>query len=190
MSDANRNAIKGAFGGAIAGAGISQATGGEHTGRDAIIGAIAGASIGAYMDKQASQLQQQLNGTGVSVVKNTQTGNIDVVMPGNVTFAYDDARLHPSFTPALDRIAATLIEYGDTQIYITGHTDSTGSDTYNQTLSQSRADAVANYLKSRGVPVYRIDSQGFGETRPIASNDTEAGRAQNRRVEMMIHSVR
>ena len=183
-----KNAGLGALAGAILGAGVSKATGGEKTGRDAAIGAAIGAGVGAYMSRQARQIQTQMAGTGVEVTQDQRTGNINLVMPGNITFAYDDATLNPSFTGNLNQLANTMIEYGQTTITVAGHIDSIGSDSYNNNLSRQRAAAVANYLVSRGVPAYRINTIGYGKSSPIASNNTDAGRAQNRRVELTINS--
>lgn len=188
-SETNK-ALLGAVGGAVAGAGVSKATGSENTGRDAAIGAAIGAGIGAYMDRQAKQIEAQMQGTGVQVKQDRQTGNIDLVMPGNVTFAHDDASLHPTFMPTLDRLAVTMVEYKDTSITVVGYTDSTGGDEYNLFLSRERAQSVANYLMSRGVPAHRIRSTGYGKASPIADNSTEYGRAQNRRVEIQITAPR
>lgn len=178
----------GALAGAVLGAGISKATGGEHTERDAAIGAAIGAGIGAYMSKQAKQIEQQMAGTGVEVKQDPKTGNINLIMPGNITFAYDDATLNPSFTPSLNQLAQTMNQYHQTTINVAGHTDSMGSDSYNYNLSRQRAASVANYLIARGVAPHRINTVAFGESRPIASNDSEYGRAQNRRVEITINS--
>lgn len=183
----NKGAL-GALAGAAGGAAISKATGGDKTGRDAAIGAALGAGVGLYMENQAKKLQQQMDGTGVTVQQNPTTGNIDLVMPGNITFAFDDARLNPSFTPTLNKLASTMIEYNQTTVNVAGHTDSKGSDAYNMDLSRQRAAAVANYLVSRGVPAHRINVMGYGESRPIADNSTEYGRQQNRRVELTINS--
>lgn len=183
----NRTAI-GALAGAAGGAVISKATGGDYTARDAAIGAALGAGVGYYMERQAQELQQQMAGTGVSVQQDPTTGNIDLVMPGSITFAFNDATLNPAFTSTLDKVARTLIEYNQTTIVLSGHTDSVGSDAYNFNLSRQRADSVARYLMSRGVPPSRISVQGYGKSYPIASNDTDAGRAQNRRVELSINA--
>lgn len=183
-TDANRAGL-GALGGAIGGAVISKATGG-NTARDAAIGALVGGVAGSYMERQAKELESQMQGTGVSVSQNTVTGAIDLVMPGNITFAYDDARLAPGFKPTLDKLAATMRTYQDTAILIEGHTDSNGSDSYNMDLSRDRANAVAQYLINRGVAYDRIEVRARGERSPIATNATEHGRAQNRRVEIAI----
>ncbi len=180
--------------GALIGAGIG-AVAGLLTGDDAVerrqralvgagVGALAGAGIGAYQDRQEAALRRELAGTGVDVVR--QGDNITLNMPGNITFAFDSSNLQPQFYPVLDNVADTLNEYNQTVIEVAGHTDSVGTDSYNQTLSVQRAQSVANYLAGRGVMRERMIVTGAGESRPIASNATEAGRAQNRRVEITI----
>ncbi|WP_201586513.1 OmpA family protein [Psychrobacter jeotgali] len=183
----NKTAI-GTLAGAAGGATISKATGGDKTGRDAAIGAALGAGVGYYMERQAKQLEQQMAGTGVTVEQNQQTGNIDLVMPGNITFAFDDATLNPSFRPTLDKLASTMNQYNQTTVTVAGHTDSRGAASYNQNLSRQRAYSVANYLTARGVSSNRIQVVAYGESRPVASNDTDYGRQQNRRVELTINS--
>lgn len=182
----NKTAI-GTLAGAAGGAVISKATGGDQTGRDAAIGAALGAGVGYYMERQAKQLEQQMAGTGVTVTPNPN-GNIDLVMPGNITFAFDDATLNSSFKPTLDKLASTMNEYNQNTITIAGHTDSKGSASYNQKLSRDRAYSVANYLTARGVASNRIKVVAYGESDPVASNNTEAGRQQNRRVELTINA--
>lgn len=182
----NKTAI-GTLAGAAGGAVISKATGGDETGRDAAIGAALGAGVGYYMERQAKQLEQQMAGTGVTVTPNPN-GNIDLVMPGNITFAFDDATLNSSFKPTLDKLASTMNEYNQNTITIAGHTDSKGAASYNQKLSRDRAYSVANYLTARGVSSNRIKVVAYGESDPVASNNTEAGRQQNRRVELTINA--
>lgn len=179
-------AVLGAVAGALGGAAISKATGGEKTGRDAAIGAAVGAAAGAYMERQAKQIQQQMAGTGVTVNHDATTGNINLTMPGNITFAHDDATLNSAFLGSLNQLAATMRQYGETTIVVAGHTDSTGQAAYNQALSERRAAAVRNYLVSQGVSSSRIQTVGYGMRQPVATNATEAGRAQNRRVELII----
>lgn len=183
----NKTAI-GTLAGAAGGAVISKATGGDQTGRDAAIGAALGAGVGYYMERQAKQLEQQMAGTGVTVEQNPTTGQIDLVMPGNITFSFDDATLNASFRPTLDRLASTMNEYNQNTITIAGHTDSRGTDSYNMNLSRARANAVANYLTSRGVSSSRLNVVGYGESRPIADNNSDYGRQQNRRVELTINT--
>lgn len=179
-------AVIGAVAGALGGTAISKATGGEKTGRDAILGAAVGAAAGAYMERQAKQIEQQMQGTGVTVAHDTDTGNINLTMPGNITFAHDDDTLNSAFLGRLNQLANTMNQYHETTIVIVGHTDSTGQAAYNQELSERRADSVRYYLINQGVDPYRIQTVGYGMRQPIASNATEAGRAQNRRVELMI----
>ena len=182
---------KGTGYGAAAGAVVGLLSAGNNPFKSAMIGAAAGAlvggSVGYYQDKQEAKLRQQMAGTGVDVVR--KGDNITLNMPGNVTFGFDKSEIQPQFYPVLDNVAGTLQQYNQTVIEIAGHTDSVGSDAYNQQLSQRRADAVANYLNSRGVMRDRMITVGAGETRPIASNDTEQGRAQNRRVEITLVPV-
>lgn len=183
----NKTAL-GTLAGAAGGAVVSKATGGDKTGRDAAIGAALGAGVGYYMERQAKQLEQQMAGTGVTVEQNPTTGNIDLVMPGNITFSFDDATLSSSFKPTLDKLATTMNQYNKTSINIAGHTDSRGAANYNMGLSKDRAYSVANYLSARGVASNRINVVAYGESRPIADNNTDYGRQQNRRVELTINS--
>ena len=179
-------AALGALAGGAGGAAISKATGGDHTGRDAAIGAALGGAVGYYMQRQEQQLQEQMAGTGVEV-KRDQQGNINLVMPGNITFATDSTAINPSFNNTLNKLAATMVEYNQNTVTVMGFTDNVGNASYNQGLSQRRAQAVKNYLVNRGVASNRIMTYGYGETRPIASNDTAEGRAQNRRVEIKLN---
>ena len=129
-----------------------------------------------------------MQGTGVDVVR--EGDNITLNMPGSVTFAFDKAEVQSRFYPVLDNVAGTLQQYNQTIIEVAGHTDSVGSDAYNQQLSQQRAEAVASYLNSRGVMRDRMITVGAGESHPVASNDTDTGRAENRRVEITLVPVR
>ncbi len=183
----NKTAL-GTLAGAAGGAVISKATGGSETGRDAAIGAALGAGVGYYMERQAKQLEQQMAGTGVTVEQNPTTGDIDLVMPGNITFSFDDATLSSSFKPTLDKLASTMNQYDQTSVNIAGHTDSQGAASYNMGLSRDRAYSVANYLTARGVSASRVNVVAYGESRPIADNNTDYGRQQNRRVELTINS--
>ena len=184
--------------GALIGAGIGAVVG-AISGNDAVerrqraligagVGALAGTAIGAYQDKQERQLRESLAGTGVDVVR--QGDDIVLNMPDNITFAFNSAELNPAFFSVLDRVAAVANQNPQTLLEIAGHTDSVGSDAYNDQLSQRRAQAVANYLSSRAVNSQRLMTIGGGERYPVASNDTDAGRAQNRRVEISVMPVR
>jgi outer membrane protein OmpA-like peptidoglycan-associated protein len=191
--DPNRtrnNALIGAGIGVVAGL----LSGGDATERrqralvGAGVGGLAGGAIGAYQDRQEAELRRQMQGTGVDVVR--QGDNITLNMPGSVTFAFDKAEVQPQFYPVLDNVASTLQQYNQTIIEVAGHTDSVGTDSYNQQLSQQRAEAVANYLNSRGIMRDHMITVGAGETHPIASNDPDAGRAENRRGEITLVPVR
>lgn len=151
------------------------------------IGAIAGGAIGSYMDKQEKELREKTAGTGVEVVR--QGDELQLNMPAGITFAVDSATIQPQFQGTLNQVAQTLAQYNSTYIDVIGHTDSTGSDAHNQTLSINRANSVANYLANQGVNRARIATQGMGESQPVASNDTEVGRAQNRRVNIRVVPV-
>ena len=182
----SRTAI-GAGGGALAGLLLGGLIGGG-TGRivGAGIGGIAGAAVGYQMDRQIKELREQTAGSGIDVSETDNGQAILVNLPDNVTFDVDSATLRPAFRTTLDQVGQSLKQYPDSLIDVYGHTDSTGSDSYNQTLSERRASTVANYLVSQGVSAARIRSQGFGEMMPIDSNDTVEGRARNRRVEIKI----
>lgn len=183
-------AVKGAGIGAAAGAVAGLLTKGDKLENALIgagVGAIAGGGVGYYMDVQEAKLRQRLEGTGVSV---TRVGdNITLNMPSSITFALNSADLNSQFFSALEGVGVVLKEYNKTVVEIAGHTDSSGSDEYNRTLSQRRAQAVAGYLTSQGVKSERLMTVGAGESHPIASNDTEQGRAANRRVELTIVPV-
>ena len=183
----SRTAI-GGVGGALAGYLLGGIIGGK-TARilGAGIGGVAGAAVGYQMDKQIKELKESTAGSGVDVTSDGQS--ILVNLPNGVTFPVDSYTIQPSFRATLDDVANSLIKYPNSLIDVYGHTDSTGSDAYNQSLSERRAMAVRDYLISRGVGAARIRSQGFGETQPIASNETEEGRSANRRVEIKIVPV-
>lgn len=175
--------------GAVGGAAVGLIAGGGWQGAliGAGVGALAGGMAGNYMDKQEAKLRQQMAGTGVEVVR--MGDNLTLSMPGNVTFAFDSAKLNPQFDPVLDKLAQTLSEYNKTVIQIAGHTDSTGAHAYNMKLSEQRAQSVKTYLAGRGVPVQRMQTVGAGPDFPIADNATSEGRAENRRVEITIVPV-
>ena len=151
------------------------------------IGAIAGAGIGAYMDRQERRIREQTAGSGVEV---DRVGDeLLLRMPAGVTFATNSYAIQPQFQSTLGEVARTLADFPSTMIDVYGHTDSTGSDAINIPLSQNRAQSVANYLIARGVNSARIATQGFGSSRPIAENTTEAGKQANRRVEIRVVPV-
>ena len=184
---------KGAGIGAVAGAVVGLISGDDSRERrkraliGAGVGALAGGAVGQYMDRQEARLRAQLQGTGVSV---TRVGNnITLNMPGHITFKTDSADLQPEFFSVLNSVALVLKEYDKTMIEVAGHTDSTGSEEYNQRLSERRAATVGQYLQSQGINPQRILTVGAGETRPIASNDTPEGRQANRRVELTLEPI-
>lgn len=153
--------------------------------RNAALGCgIVGAGVGAYMDAQEAKLREQLQGTGVRVVR--EGNNIRLIMPGNITFETDSYNLRPDFYPVLNSVGIVLAKYADTTMRVSGHTDSTGSKSYNQTLSEQRARSVADYLAIQKVGRDRMLVQGMGFEQPIADNTTAEGRAMNRRVELYI----
>jgi outer membrane protein OmpA-like peptidoglycan-associated protein len=147
-------------------------------------GALAGGAVGVYMDVQEAKLRERLRGTGVSV---TRVGDELVLnMPGSVTFETNQAAIRPSFYEVLNSVSMVLKEYDKTIIEVLGHTDATGSDAYNQGLSEQRAASVRSYLAAQGIDARRVLSQGFGERHPVASNDSAEGRQSNRRVELRL----
>lgn len=154
----------------------------------ALIGAAAGAALGGgigyYLDVQEAELRQELASTGVGVERTDDS--IRLIMPGNITFNSDSANISANFYPTLNSVAKVLNKYDNSTVMVMGFTDSTGTAAYNQTLSQNRAAAVASYLQGQGVKANRFEVMGMGPSNPIASNETAAGRAQNRRVEIKI----
>lgn len=148
------------------------------------IGAIAGGAVGAYIDRQEQELRARTAGTGVVVER--QGDELLLTMPAGITFPINSYEVQPQFRATLDQVAQTLAAYPSTLIDVYGHTDPSGGDAINIPLSQNRAQAVANYLAMRGVNPARIATQGYGSSQPIADNSTEAGRAQNRRVEIRV----
>jgi len=171
--------------GAAAVCGLVGAMDSAKKARNAALGCgIIGAGAGAYMDAQEKKLREQLQGTGVRVVR--EGDNIRLVMPGNITFNTDSYQLRADFYPVLNSVGLVLAKYADTTIRITGHTDDRGSRQYNLTLSEKRADSVANYLVTREVTRGRMYIEGAAFDQPVADNSTAAGRAENRRVELYI----
>jgi outer membrane protein OmpA-like peptidoglycan-associated protein len=148
------------------------------------IGAIAGGGVGYYMDRQEAELRKQLRDTGVSVER--VGDNINLIMPGNITFVTNGHDLNSGFYEVLNSVVLVLQEYDKTVIVVAGHTDSVGTEDYNQALSERRANSVAQYLLSRDVVEARIETIGFGERAPIADNATAEGRSLNRRVELSL----
>lgn len=184
---AKRGAGIGAAAGAVAGAVIGNQSGNNRTG--AVVGAAAGAAIGAAighrMDKQQQELQQI---PGVEVTRPSE-GQIDVRMTSDILFDVDSSSLRSESRSTLANLAANFRQYPDELIDVEGHTDSTGTTSHNQVLSESRASSVRSYLVDQGLPGSRVTAVGYGETRPKASNDTPDGRQLNRRVEIHIRAT-
>lgn len=185
------NTAKGAGIGVLAGAVLGAAVNHDNRGKGAMIGAAlggaAGGGYGHYQDKQEEKLRQQLAGSGVDVQRNGD--NIKLIMPGNVTFRTGSAEIQADFYNTLNAVAGSLKEFQGSNVKITGYTDSTGDAMRNQILSEQRADSVARYLQSQGVTSARLQTSGLGARNPLDSNNTEAGRQANRRVELDVIPV-
>jgi len=186
-----KGGVYGAAGGAAAGAIIGQAAGRDTKSTligaaiGAALGGAAGAGIGKMMDDQERDMRAALADSEAAAIRR-EGDLLAVSLKGDVTFDYDSATVRPGLYSEIDRIANVLIKYPQTVIRVEGHTDSTGSDTYNMDLSQRRADSVKNLFVQRGVSPSRIETLAFGESMPIADNSNEAGRTMNRRVEIKI----
>jgi outer membrane protein OmpA-like peptidoglycan-associated protein len=184
MSKAGWGAVIGSAGGAAVG--VIAGKNSEQRRKNALIGAgfgaLAGASVGHYMGKQEERLRQRLQGSGVSVTR--KGDRIILNMPGNITFKTASADIAPDFYEVLNSVVLVLNEFNKTLINIYGHTDSDGGDQYNQGLSERRASSVGQYLVAQKVNTNRVMTMGYGETMPVASNNTPEGKQQNRRVEL------
>lgn len=186
MSQKERGAVIGATAGAAVGGVIGNQTG--STARGAIIGAVvggaAGAVIGHQMDQQAKELEQNI--PGATIVRVGE--GIAVTFSSGILFPYNSTDILPAGKTNLDQLASSLQKFPDSDILVVGHADSDGSDAYNLDLSQRRAAASSAYLQARGVPATRLHATGKGESEPVASNDSEAGKQRNRRVEIAIYA--
>ena len=186
-------ATKGAIIGAVSGAVVGLISGDDSVERrkraliGAGVGALAGGAVGYYMDRQEAKLRAELQGSGVSVTR--MGDNITLNMPGNVTFATDSSDLSPAFFDVLASASKVMTEFDKTVVEVAGHTDSDGSQSYNQSLSERRAGSVAEYLRTQGVNGQRLITIGVGETSPVATNDTSTGKQANRRVEITMVPV-
>lgn len=194
LSNTEKGAAAGAGAGAVLGGVIGKATG-DNTAEGAIIGTVvggaAGAIIGQQMDKQAEDLNDDLENGEVAKVKNPETGEtagLEITFDSALLFDFDSSTLRTNARNDLGDLSQSLQEYPNTNILIVGHTDSRGSNEYNQDLSERRAGSAASYLIDRGVTPDRLTTLGKGETEPVASNDTDYGRQQNRRVEVAIYA--
>lgn len=184
MSDTTIGTSIGAIGGAAVGALI----GGEKGALiGAGVGALGGGAIGHNMDKENEELRQALVGSGVQISKAGNT--IQLIMASDVTFATNQSAIQASFYSTLDSVAVVFKKYNHNTINIVGYTDSTGNPSYNQQLSEQRAQSVGSYLISRGVPTNRIYTSGLGQRNPIASNASSTGRSLNRRVVMTLRPI-
>ena len=184
------NTQKGAALGAVVGALLGKATGDNDKSRyawGAAVGAIAGGAIGNYMDRQEEALRKELADTGIEVVR--EGDNLKLVMPGDITFATDSASIASQFNPVLNDVATVVNEYEKTVLLIKGHTDDTGSEQYNQSLSERRAQSVKNLLTTYNVNPKRISTVGMGEYQPKVPNTNAQNRQQNRRVELEIQPL-
>ncbi|MEM7304144.1 MAG: OmpA family protein [Pseudomonadota bacterium] len=184
------NLAKGAGVGAAAGAVVGLISGDDSRSRKknaligAGVGAIAGGAVGYYMDAQEAKLREKLAGTGVGVTRDGD--NIILNMPSNITFSVDSSDVSADFYEILDSVTIIFNEYNKTIIEVMGHTDSTGAGDYNLKLSMRRAESVADYFRSRDILEDRLTTHGYGEDYPVASNNTDQGRALNRRVEIAL----
>jgi len=185
-TNAGRGAGYGAAAGGVIGGIIGSETGSWAKGAliGAVIGGAAGAVIGDYMDKQADEIRQEVSNARVERVGE----GIRIVFDTGLLFSPDSATLNANSQYNIEKLARILNRYDDTNVVIEGHTDSTGIETSNQTLSERRAESVSTLLRTYGVSGQRLTAIGYGETRPVATNETEVGRRQNRRVEVLIYA--
>ncbi len=179
-------AVVGAAGGAVVGGVIGKVAGSTAKGAiiGAVVGGVAGALIGAQMDKQAKEMEQNIKGATIERVGE----GIQVTFASGLLYDFDSDVVRAEAKTNLRELAASLTKYPDTELIILGHTDQLGSNAYNQELSERRAAAAASYLISEGVSGSRIGTRGLGETEPVSTNETEAGRQANRRVELAIYA--
>ena len=185
VNKTGRGAGIGAIAGAVLGAAASSRSDrsrGAVTG--ALLGAAVGGGVGHYMDKQEQDLREKLKDSGVQV--NRQGNDLNLIMPGNITFAVNKSDIRSDFYSVLNSVSSALKEYDQTTVRISGYTDSTGPLSLNQRLSEDRANSVRSYLLAQGVASDRIDSTGYGPANPIASNASDEGRQANRRVEIKL----
>ena len=184
MNKTQKGAVIGTAGGAAVGAVIGKAAGNTALGAiiGATVGGVTGAVIGRKMDKQAEEIKKEVPGAKVERVGE----GIVVEFNSKILFAFDKSDLSTAATGNLTDLVTILNKYPDTDIEIQGHTDNSGTDEYNQGLSERRASSVSAYIRNKGISAARISIKGFGESAPKYSNDNEDGRAQNRRVDFLI----
>jgi len=192
-NDPNRRAKIGAATGAVAGAVLGHQldrNAGKWVG--AAVGAVAGGAVGNYMDNQQQDFEstmRQERAANDLEIQRMRDDTLKLTLDSEVSFDFNKATIKPAFMPSLDKLARLLTKYDRTVVHVVGHTDSVGSDDYNQRLSERRAESVADYLIAAGVPDRRLRTEGRGEREPRATNDTEAGRQLNRRVEIFIKPI-
>lgn len=192
MNNTEKGAIIGAVGGAVVGAAVA-----DKKGKGALIGAVggglAGAAVGNYMDRQKQDLEKNLKSereSGAVSVQKLPGDVVRITMTSQTAFDVGSAEIKPAFRTTMDRLADVVVRYGKTALTVVGHTDAEGTKENNQDLSQRRAQAVGDYLKTRNVNPARLTAVGKGEAEPVADNKTEAGRRANRRVEILVEPVR
>jgi outer membrane protein OmpA-like peptidoglycan-associated protein len=192
MTRAESGALIGALGGAVVGALAYKKNRTQGAVFGAVGGGLAGVAVGHYMDSQRRDLEKNLAQeirAGQARVQKLSDQVVLVTMTSQTAFDTDSAAIKPGFHSTLDKLADVVVRYGKTTLTVVGHTDNTGSNTYNQKLSERRALSVAQYLESRRVDALRLATAGRGELDPVASNASEAGRAANRRVEIYVEAV-
>jgi outer membrane protein OmpA-like peptidoglycan-associated protein len=192
MTDAEKGALIGAASGAVVGALAKKDKRSKGVLIGAVGGGLAGAAVGSYMDSQKRDLEKVLAPevqSGAVQVQQAGQNNLLVTMTSQTAFEFDSSRINPGFTSTLDKIANVLVRYGKTHLTIVGHTDNVGSNQYNQTLSERRAQAVNDYLRTQGVIPQRLVFLGKGESSPRSTNATEEGRRINRRVEIVVEPI-
>ena len=189
LTDAEKGGLIGAGIGVLAGLGAKNKSRALVYG---VVGGLSGAAVGSYMDSQKKDFELQLKSeiqSGAIIVEQLPQHALMVTMTAQTSFDVNSAQIKPGFYSTMDKIAKIVNKYGKTHLTIVGHTDSTGSRAYNQKLSEQRAASVVGYLQSHGVIQQRLSGYGMGPDKPLASNATEAGRAQNRRVEILIEPI-
>jgi outer membrane protein OmpA-like peptidoglycan-associated protein len=191
--DPHQRAKIGAAVGAVAGAVVGHQLD-DSSGRwvGAAVGALAGGAVGHYMDRQQQDFEAELareREANQLEIERLRDETLKLTVDSEVSFDFNKADIKPAFRPSLDKLADVIVKYDRTVVHVVGHTDSIGSDAYNQDLSERRAARVGEYLRANGVPDYRLRTEGRGEREPRASNQTEAGRQLNRRVEIFVKPI-
>ena len=194
VEDPNRRAKTGAGAGAVVGAVIGQVVGDDTKGTliGAAVGAVAGGAVGHYMDKQQAEFEEELareQQANDIEIERLKDDTLKLSVNSEVSFDFGKDSLKPAFYPTLDKLAEVLRKYDRTVVHVVGHTDSVGSNSFNQALSERRAQSVGSYLTSHGVPYDKLRTEGRGELEPRDTNESEAGRQLNRRVEIFVKPI-